>query len=392
MKYTKRFLAFSLTLVMLFSAFPLGALAGATSPTLPMCTEHTGGTATCQAMAQCANCGVSYGSLGEHTYSNLSDTACDLCGFIREVSESPTICLKHIYDNDCDEACNNCGRTRQVAGHTGGTATCEKQAVCTSCGASYGDLLEHTYDDDKDLTCNACGFTRANPDDYETPGICFQHKFDDCLDDTCNVCGATRQVTGHTGGTATCAKQAECSVCGALYGETAAHSYSFDCDADCNECGYVRDAADHIYQNDCDTDCNTCGATRTPSDHVYTDQYDADCNVCGSVRQVPQRPEGDVLLGDANVDGKVNNKDLVMIQRFINSWGNEINETAADYNKDGKINNKDLVMIQRFINGWFDTPEQPGGGESGGGESGGVIGGDSGVSGEIIGGGTDLWN
>ena len=72
------------------------------------------------------------------------------------------------------------------------------------------------------------------------------------------------------------------------------------------------------------------------------------------------------LLGDANEDGKVNNKDLVMIQRFINSWGNEINETAADYNEDGKINNKDLVMIQRFINGWFDTPEEPEGGESGG--------------------------
>ncbi len=60
------------------------------------------------------------------------------------------------------------------------------------------------------------------------------------------------------------------------------------------------------------------------------------------------------ILGDANEDGKVNNKDLVAIQRYINSWGNSINLLAADYNEDGKINNKDLVAIQRFINGWYD--------------------------------------
>jgi hypothetical protein len=57
--------------------------------------------------------------------------------------------------------------------------------------------------------------------------------------------------------------------------------------------------------------------------------------------------------GDLNGDGVVNNKDVGLIQRYINTWDNvAINEYAADVNRDGKINNKDLGLLQRYVNGW----------------------------------------
>jgi hypothetical protein len=42
----------------------------------------------------------------------------------------------------------------------------------------------------------------------------------------CLVCGEKKDIAAHTGGTATCAKQAECSVCKAAYGELDATKHS----------------------------------------------------------------------------------------------------------------------------------------------------------------------
>ena len=57
-------------------------------------------------------------------------------------------------------------------------------------------------------------------------------------------------------------------------------------------------------------------------------------------------------LGDVDGDGLVNNKDVGLLQRFINAWGVSVNETAADVNRDGNINNKDIGVLQRHLNGW----------------------------------------
>ena len=56
--------------------------------------------------------------------------------------------------------------------------------------------------------------------------------------------------------------------------------------------------------------------------------------------------------GDLNGDGKINNKDLGLLQRYINLWNVKIDPFTADLNGDGKINNKDLGILQRYINGW----------------------------------------
>ena len=82
-----------------------------------------------------------------------------------------------------------------------------------------------------------------------------------------------------------------------------------------------------------------------PLDHVYDDARDTDCNACGHVREV-----ADVILGDANGDGKVNNRDLGILQQYLNDWNVTIASDAADLNGDGKVNNRDLGMLQKELN------------------------------------------
>ena len=60
----------------------------------------------------------------------------------------------------------------------------------------------------------------------------------------------------------------------------------------------------------------------------------------------------DHIAGDINGDTKVNMKDLVLLQQYINEWDVAVNESFADVNGDKKVNMKDLVLLQQYINGW----------------------------------------
>lgn len=70
-------------------------------------------------------------------------------------------------ENDGNHLCDlGCGDVKSE--HVGGTASCDKQAVCTECGQGYGETLEHTYDDEYDADCNVCGETREVPEKPST--------------------------------------------------------------------------------------------------------------------------------------------------------------------------------------------------------------------------------
>ena len=66
-----------------------------------------------------------------------------------------------------------------------------------------------------------------------------------------------------------------------------------------------------------------------------------------------------VLKGDVNGDGSVNMKDVSALQRKLNGWEIEINETNADLDGSGKLNMKDLSSLQRLVNGWKDDTDDP---------------------------------
>ena len=62
-----------------------------------------------------------------------------------------------------------------------------------------------------------------------------------------------------------------------------------------------------------------------------------------------------LMPGDINNDNKVNMKDLVLLQQYLNNWEVTIDENTANVNGDEKINMKDLVLLQQYLNNWDVT-------------------------------------
>lgn len=56
--------------------------------------------------------------------------------------------------------------------------------------------------------------------------------------------------------------------------------------------------------------------------------------------------------GDMNKDAKINMKDIVLLQQYINKWKVDLTADVADINGDSKVNMKDVVLLQQFVNGW----------------------------------------
>ena len=67
--------------------------------------------------------------------------------------------------------------------------------------------------------------------------------------------------------------------------------------------------------------------------------------------------EEKTVYGDVTGDGKVNNRDLGLLQQYVNGWDVEVDEEIADVTHDGKVNNRDLGLLQQYVNGWEVTLE-----------------------------------
>jgi len=67
--------------------------------------------------------------------------------------------------------------------------------------------------------------------------------------------------------------------------------YDDACDADCNACGFTREAP-HLYEIPCDPICNGCGLAREVP-HFYDDAKDRFCNLCGHNRAKTAGKTGD---------------------------------------------------------------------------------------------------
>lgn len=55
------------------------------------------------------------------------------------------------------------------------------------------------------------------------------------------------------------------------------------------------------------------------------------------------------VLGDVDGNGQVNNRDLGLLQRYLNEWEETISE-QADIDGNGVVNNRDLGLLQRMLN------------------------------------------
>ena len=104
----------------------------------PVKEKHHGGKATCFVGAECDVCHVTYTEKTEHRF----------------LYTNPDLS----FSNAQFRMCYYCGT--EDTGHrhlaSGGTATCDRRAVCTheGCGWEYGDFVPHTFVDGK---CSVCG-------------------------------------------------------------------------------------------------------------------------------------------------------------------------------------------------------------------------------------------
>lgn len=85
----------------------------------------------------------------EHTYDDVCDIQCGMCGWMRNAP--------HEYTRICDAVCRLCGAVRKSTHiYTG-----ECDAVCDVCGEAREAERNHTYDTFCDAQCNVCAMSRA---------------------------------------------------------------------------------------------------------------------------------------------------------------------------------------------------------------------------------------
>lgn len=61
------------------------------------------------------------------------------------------------------------------------------------------------------------------------------------------------------------------------------------------------------------------------------------------------------FLGDLNGDENVDNKDVVVMYRYLAGWEQDINDDILDFNGDGYINTQDASHLMKYVSGWPDT-------------------------------------
>ena len=212
---------------------------------------------------------------------------------------------QHDAEQHWDE-CSVCHARANEAAHSGGTATCTAKAVCSVCHAEYGNLTAHDYQDVVEAqylksaatctspaiyykSCSVCGAASTDTFEYgETAAHSYvqQHDAEKHWEE-CSVCHTKINEAVHSGGTATCTAKAVCSVCHAEYGELAAHNYQ-----ELAEEKYLKSPATCTSPAIYYKSCSVCHAMSeetftygTTIDHSYELKHDAEkhwqeCSVC----------------------------------------------------------------------------------------------------------------
>ena len=292
----------------------------------------------------------------------------------------------HVYPGDSN-TCSNCGYVQKENHHYVASvpdATCSQEGkvvyTCSYCGDSYTEIIpvaEHrpvtvpgyaptcTQEGlSEGSICGDCGATIQAQNTIPAIGHNYAEEIlaePTCVTEgtvqyTCTICGhaytdtipaAEHTPVTITGYAPTCNEYglsdgSRCDTCGAILAEqeilpSTGHTYATEVTApDCIHGGYTTYTC-------IDCDDVWVGDHIDPLDHVYDGDTDADCNRCGEVREV-------TVVGDADGNGKVNNRDLGLLQRYLNGNAVTIDQVAIDMDGNGKINNRDLGLLQKLLN------------------------------------------
>ena len=244
-------------------------------------TENcSGGSATCTNAAICTSCGGSYGKELGHDWGEWKNTGnpqqhtrtcqrdqshtetaahtpgtpancttpqtCTACGY--EITPANNNHDWNAWESNENgthtHTCKNDSSHTETTNCSGGSATCEAQAVCDVCHMVYGELAPHTltHTPAVDATCTTpgnveywhCSVCGKNFSDSEgkgeltevaTPALNHTWGEWEKVSETqhqriCQNDGSHKETGDHTPGTAaTCKAPANCSICGQSYGE-----------------------------------------------------------------------------------------------------------------------------------------------------------------------------
>ncbi len=283
--------------------------------------DHTPpkGRVSCTNPTKCTVCGTVIKEAGEHTFEKYNYgkynhwAVCTVCGENVTTPHDPDpdencktsyVCScgytvparsTHLYSGSNDRrwdeeshwyVCNSAGCTQKVnvIKHYGGTATCSQKAVCTGCGAEYGDYDTTKHGDTEikgkvepevgkegytgDVYCLDCNQIIEKGETVPAIPPAHEHNFDKLVSDG----------TGHW-------HQCECGV---KADDFTAHSYSNCMSTEgghyrmCYVCSHRTAVEPHLAADDdgnCETAvlCLECMATVVPAKtHNFNDDYTGD--------------------------------------------------------------------------------------------------------------------
>ena len=244
----------------------------------------------------------------EHEYDNACDDECNMCGELREVGD-------HEYSTAYDEECNNCGYIRDLPVYGGAIAVNVNSAhagenvniaVQVDNNPGIVSVKVKVYFDNTLLE-----FVSATEGDFSASGYSWSD-FEVVQEKgyvIINWCDATKPNSMANLLATLTFKVKDDAPAGitTIWPE-------FNCEAD-------------IFNADDKT--------------VYFDAVGGGVEILDSVEVMP---------GDVNGDGKVNNRDLGVLQKYLNGGEIAADEAASDLNGDGKINNRDLGLLQKLLN------------------------------------------
>ena len=295
------------------------------------------------ATVPCTVCGNDIYGYGEHDVVACQGGVCGKCGDTIEGYG----CANYDTPACMDGVCYYCGGFVAGFGHENGAwAACCDGECAYGCGLQYPATQDHV-DAEGDDYCDTCWTHLAHVFDV--------NGFDPCYGGECDICWTW--VKGEHVYFDDCS--AICEVCGEETREVSHNVLHVEAvAATCNLGGNIE----YWYCDVCgmawlDADClmNTnIRAVKTPAtgEHVYDDEYDADCNECGDVRDVPEKPADEILYGDADGDGEITGLDSVLLQQYLNGYEVELNAECADADGDGEITGLDSVLLQQYLNGY----------------------------------------
>ena len=179
----------------------------------------------------------------------------------------PGVTCEHTWEQKFDanghwNYCEKCGSSTTKESHSGGTATCKEQAVCSTCNQKYGELAQHSWS------------TEYN---YDADGHW----------QTCTVegCGVTSEKVEHAGGNATCKDQAVCSTCKQSYGDLDEDGH-IGGEANCQQGAVCTLCSTEYTEKDTDNHVGPMVEVENsyvaPTDDTDGKEADKTCEACGT--------------------------------------------------------------------------------------------------------------